>query len=82
LTACIAGREFTGEHIRVRIGINTDLLIAGNVGGGGHQIYTVREHGEPRGPARGALQGAPHLAPSLRDHGEGATSVGHGDDGR
>ena len=40
----VAGREFAGERIRVRIGINTGLLVAGNVGGGGRQSYTV--HGD------------------------------------
>ena len=41
---CVSGREFAGERIRVRIGINTGLLVAGNVGGGGRQSYTV--HGD------------------------------------
>ena len=41
---CVAGREFAGERIRVRIGINTGSLVAGNVGGGGRQSYTV--HGD------------------------------------
>jgi adenylate cyclase len=43
LTA-VAEREFAGERIRVRIGINTGSLVAGNVGGGGRQSYTV--HGD------------------------------------
>jgi class 3 adenylate cyclase len=38
---CVARREFAGERIRVRIGINTGPLLAGNVGGGGRQSYTV-----------------------------------------
>jgi adenylate cyclase len=41
---CVAGHEFAGERIRVRIGINTGFLVAGNVGGGGRQSYTV--HGD------------------------------------
>jgi adenylate cyclase len=44
MLACVAGREFAGERIRVRIGINTGSLVAGNVGGGGRQSYTV--HGD------------------------------------
>ncbi|MBK8742624.1 MAG: adenylate/guanylate cyclase domain-containing protein [Betaproteobacteria bacterium] len=41
MLACVASREFAGERIRVRIGINTGPLVAGNVGGGGRQSYTV-----------------------------------------
>ena len=41
ILACVAGREFAGERLRVRIGINTGSLVAGNVGGGGRQSYTV-----------------------------------------
>jgi class 3 adenylate cyclase len=44
ILACVAGCEFAGERIRVRIGINTGRLVAGNVGGGGRQSYTV--HGD------------------------------------
>lgn len=44
ILACVAAREFSGERIRVRIGINTGPLVAGNVGGGGRQSYTV--HGD------------------------------------
>ena len=44
ILACVAEREFAGERIRVRIGINTGSLVAGNVGGGGRQSYTV--HGD------------------------------------
>ncbi len=40
----IATSEFAGERLSVRIGVNTGLLIAGNVGGGGRQKYTV--HGD------------------------------------
>ena len=41
ILACVEGRDFAGERIRVRIGINTGSLVAGNVGGGGRQSYTV-----------------------------------------
>lgn len=41
MLACVASSEFAGERIRVRIGINTGPLVAGNVGGGGRQSYTV-----------------------------------------
>jgi len=44
ILACVAEREFAGERIEVRIGINTGPLVAGNVGGGGRQSYTV--HGD------------------------------------
>jgi class 3 adenylate cyclase len=44
ILACASEREFAGERIRIRIGINTGPLIAGNVGGGGRQSYTV--HGD------------------------------------
>ena len=44
ILACVAARDFAGERIGVRIGINTGPLIAGNVGGGGRQSYTV--HGD------------------------------------
>jgi adenylate cyclase len=44
ILARVAGREFAGERVRVRIGINTGPLVAGNVGGGGRQSYTV--HGD------------------------------------
>jgi len=44
ILACVAAREFAGERIRVRIGLNTGSLVAGNVGGGGRQSYTV--HGD------------------------------------
>jgi adenylate cyclase len=40
ILACVAGREFAGERIRVRIGLNTGSLVAGNVGGGG--VRTTR----------------------------------------
>jgi len=44
ILACVAEREFAGERIRIRVGINTGSLVAGNVGGGGRQSYTV--HGD------------------------------------
>ncbi|HEX5767906.1 MAG TPA: adenylate/guanylate cyclase domain-containing protein, partial [Burkholderiales bacterium] len=44
ILAAVAEREFAGERVRVRIGINTGSLVAGNVGGGGRQSYTV--HGD------------------------------------
>ena len=44
ILACVAELKFAGERIRVRIGINTGSLVAGNVGGGGRQSYTV--HGD------------------------------------
>ena len=44
MLACVSSRKFAGERIQVRIGINTGYLVAGNVGGGGRQSYTV--HGD------------------------------------
>lgn len=44
ILACAATRKYAGERIRVRIGINTGPVVAGNVGGGGRQSYTV--HGD------------------------------------
>jgi class 3 adenylate cyclase len=41
ILACVATRDFAGERLSVRIGINTGPLVAGNVGGGGRQSYTV-----------------------------------------
>lgn len=38
---CVSKREFSGERILIRIGINTGPLVAGNVGGGGRQGYSV-----------------------------------------
>jgi adenylate cyclase len=57
---CVAGREFAGERIRVRIGINTGFLVAGNVGGGGRQSYTV--HGD-------AVNLAARLEALCKEHG-------------
>ena len=44
ILACVACRDYAGERVRVRIGLNTGPLVAGNVGGGGRQSYTV--HGD------------------------------------
>ena len=41
ILGAVADRDFAGERIEVRIGINTGPLVAGNVGGGGRQSYTV-----------------------------------------
>ena len=41
ILARVEGHAFAGERFRVRIGINTGSLVAGNVGGGGRQSYTV-----------------------------------------
>ena len=41
---CVAQKTYSGKVLKVRIGINTGMLIAGNVGGGGRQSYTV--HGD------------------------------------
>ena len=40
----VGSSNFGGESIEVRVGVNTGLLVAGNVGGGGRQNYTV--HGD------------------------------------
>lgn len=60
ILACVAEREFAGERIGVRIGINTGLLVAGNVGGGGRQSYTV--HGD-------AVNLAARLEALCKEHG-------------
>jgi adenylate cyclase len=44
ILACAAARKYAGERIRVRIGLNTGSVVAGNVGGGGRESYTV--HGD------------------------------------
>ena len=61
ILASVAEREFAGERIRVRIGINTGLLVAGNVGGGGRQSYTV--HGD-------AVNLAARLEALCKEHGK------------
>jgi adenylate cyclase len=60
MLAAVAEREFAGERIRVRIGINTGSLVAGNVGGGGRQSYTV--HGD-------AVNLAARLEALCKEHG-------------
>jgi adenylate cyclase len=44
LLETVRHRTFAGERLDIRIGLNTGPLIAGNVGGGGRQSYTV--HGD------------------------------------
>lgn len=44
IVATISSNRFGNEALDVRIGVNTGPLIAGNVGGGGRQTYTV--HGD------------------------------------
>lgn len=41
ILAKVRDSTFAGEHFAVRIGLNSGPLIAGNVGGGGRQSYTV-----------------------------------------
>ncbi len=41
---CADSRTFGGSQLAVRIGVNTGSVVAGNVGGGGRQNYTV--HGD------------------------------------
>ena len=41
MLAGVSEREFSGERLLIRIGINTGPLVAGNVGGGGRQSYSV-----------------------------------------
>jgi class 3 adenylate cyclase len=60
ILAAVTEREFAGERIRVRIGINTGSLVAGNVGGGGRQSYTV--HGD-------AVNLAARLEALCKEHG-------------
>lgn len=44
IVASISSSRFGNEILDVRIGVNTGTLVAGNVGGGGRQTYTV--HGD------------------------------------
>ncbi len=37
----VSEKSFAGEKVSIRIGINSGSVIAGNVGGGGRQSYTV-----------------------------------------
>ena len=41
ILSSVAARDFAGERLRVRIGVTTGPVFAGNVGGGGRQSYTV-----------------------------------------
>ena len=41
ILSSVAVRDFAGERLRVRIGVTTGPVFAGNVGGGGRQSYTV-----------------------------------------
>ena len=69
ILACVACRDYAGDRVRVRIGLNTGLLVAGNVGGGGRQSYTV--HGDTVNLAarlEALLQGAWHFASSVGGH--------------
>lgn len=60
ILARVSEREFAGEQIRIRIGVNTGPLVAGNVGGGGRQSYTV--HGD-------AVNLAARLEALCKEHG-------------
>ena len=44
LLDAVRNETFAGEQLAIRIGLNSGPLIAGNVGGGGRQSYTV--HGD------------------------------------
>ncbi len=44
ILSTVHSETFAGEKLAVRIGLNTGPVIAGNVGGGGRQSYTV--HGD------------------------------------
>lgn len=44
ILASVKSRAFAGAHLGIRVGVNTGPLVAGNVGGGGRQSYTV--HGD------------------------------------
>jgi class 3 adenylate cyclase len=60
ILACVACRDYAGERVQVRIGLNTGPLVAGNVGGGGRQSYTV--HGD-------AVNLAARLEALCKEHG-------------
>ena len=44
ICGAVSGRQFAGQSLRVRVGVNTGPLIAGSVGSRGRQNYTV--HGD------------------------------------
>ena len=56
----VRNETFAGEQLAIRIGLNSGPLIAGNVGGGGRQSYTV--HGD-------AVNLAARLENLNKDHG-------------
>ncbi len=45
LADLVADKSFGGENLKIRIGVSTGQLVAGSVGGGGRQSYTV--YGDP-----------------------------------
>ncbi|MEM9732909.1 MAG: adenylate/guanylate cyclase domain-containing protein [Pseudomonadota bacterium] len=45
LVALARSTPFGGENLRIRVGVSTGPVVAGNVGGGGRATYTV--YGEP-----------------------------------
>ena len=45
LVDLVRSKSFGGENLQIRVGLSTGPLIAGNVGGGGRQSYTV--YGDP-----------------------------------
>ncbi len=45
LVDLVRSKTFGGESLQIRVGVSTGSLVAGNVGGGGRQTYTV--YGDP-----------------------------------
>ena len=45
LVALVRDKTFEGENLNIRVGISTGPLVAGSVGGGGRESYTV--YGDP-----------------------------------
>ena len=45
LLELVQKETFAGERLAIRIGVSSGLLVAGNIGGGGRQSYTV--YGDP-----------------------------------